>query len=258
VSPFLALLLLQPFAFEGAERVVYRSAPQAELAFHLVRPPARFEGPRPAVLFFFGGGWNTGTPAQFEPHARALAQRGIAGILVEYRVASRHKTTPYDSVDDAFAAWAYVRENAARLKLDPARIAASGGSAGGHLAACLGTLGRSSARPAALVLFNPAVDTAAGPSISARFGERARDVSPLHHVSSATPPTLILHGAADATVPIATVRQFCSAMKAVSRPCELAEYEGAGHGFFNANRENGKYYQATLARAIEFLAAAGF
>lgn len=225
---------------------------------HVIHPAPTFQGPRPAVLFFFGGGWTHGTPAQFEPHARALAQRGITGILVEYRVASRHQTTPYDSVDDAFDAWAFVRAQAGRLKLDPSRIAAAGGSAGGQLAACLGTLKRATARPALLVLFNPAVHTFAAPGIAARFGERAREVSPLHHVSASTPPTLILHGTADTTVPIDTVRQFCAAMKAASRPCELAEYAGAGHGFFNTTSENGKYYPPTLARMIEFLNSAGF
>ena len=114
---------------------------------------------KPAVVFFFGGGWNSGSPAQFERHARHFAQRGMIAITADYRVKSRHGVQVVECVKDAKAAIAWIRENARRLGIDPDKIAAGGGSAGGHLAACTGTINGfgSDERPNAMILFNPAV-----------------------------------------------------------------------------------------------------
>ncbi len=112
------------------------------------------------------------TPEQFEQQCRYLASRGMVAITVDYRVASRHKTKAVDAVRDAKSAVRWFRSHAAELMIDPDRIVAAGGSAGGHLAACTGTLNdfdepdedhSVSSRPNALVLFNPAVSFHATP-----------------------------------------------------------------------------------------------
>lgn len=221
---------------------------------------------KPAIVFFFGGGWNGGSPEQFESQARHFAKRGLIAITVDYRVKSRHGVPVVECVKDAKAAVAWVRENAGRLGIDPDRIAASGGSAGGHLAAATGTIGGfgSDARPNAMILFNPACTLApiAGwqPGAKARelgterLGVKAEVISPAHHIGPHTPPTLILHGKADTTVPYASVVAFASEMKKAARPCKLVGYEGAGHGFFN----RGEDYTRTLAEADAFLVELGW
>ncbi|MBI4976426.1 MAG: alpha/beta hydrolase [Spirochaetes bacterium] len=225
--------------------------------------------PKPAIVFFFGGGWNKGSPAAFEDQARHFAKRGMIAIAADYRVKSRNNVQVMECVKDAKAAIAWVRGNAQRLGIDPKKIAASGGSAGGHLAAATGTISGfdSDERPNAMILFNPACTLApiAGWSPSPvkadsaalssnRFGVEAETISPAHHIGPHTPPTLILHGTADKTVPYDSVVAFESEMKRAGRPCKLVPYEGAGHGFFNG----GEYYSKTLAEADAFLVELGW
>src|SRR5262249_13533381 len=121
---------------------------------------------RPAIVFFFGGGWTNGSPMQFEEHCKYLASRGIVAITADYRVASRHQVKAVSCVADAKSAIRFVRKEADRLGVDPNKIVASGGSAGGHIAACSGVISgfnessedaSVSSVPNALALFNPAV-----------------------------------------------------------------------------------------------------
>jgi acetyl esterase len=172
-----------------------------------------------------------------------------------------------ECVKDAKAAIAWVRDNAQRLGIDPNKIAASGGSAGGHLAAATGTISGfgSDERPNAMILFNPGCTLAplgdwnpparAGAGLSLeRLGVEAMVISPAHHIGPHTPPTLLLHGTADTTVPYASVVAFERAMVQAGRSCKLVGYEGAGHGFFN----RGKDYSKTLAEADAFLVGLGW
>lgn len=221
--------------------------------------------PKPAIVFFFGGGWNSGSPDQFEKQARHFADRGMIAITADYRVKSRHGVKVVECVKDAKAAIAWVRTNASRLGIDPTKIAAAGGSAGGHLAASTGTISGfgSDERPNAMILFNPACALAAignwrppGAKVlnADRLGADPELISPAHHIGPHTPPTLILHGKKDTTVPYASVVAFESAMQQAKRPCKLVGYEGAGHGFFN----RGEDYRKTLAEADAFLVDLGW
>ncbi|MCC6512131.1 MAG: alpha/beta hydrolase, partial [Pirellulaceae bacterium] len=199
--------------------------------------------------------------------ARHFAERGMITITADYRVKSRHGIQMVECVKDAKAAIAWVRENAQRLGIDPNKIAASGGSAGGHLAACTGTISGfgSDERPNAMILFNPACvlapiagwqpsESKAGRITEKLIGAEPQAVSPAHHIGPHTPPTLILHGKEDTTVPYASVVAFESVMKKAGRPCKLVGYEGAGHGFFN----RGADYSKTLAEADAFLVDLGW
>ena len=170
---------------------------------------------RPAIVFFFGGGWNSGSTRQFENHCRYLASRGMVAMCADYRVKSRHNVKAAACVADAKSAMRWVRANAAKLGIDPQRIAAGGGSAGGHLAGAVATLPglddpaddkSVSCVPAALVLFNPALVLAPAQgadlkgfldtSNAERFGCEPVEISPLHHVKAGMPPTIIFHGRA--------------------------------------------------------------
>lgn len=254
-----------PPEFEGARVVTYRETGDTKLRLWMFgeKDPA---ASKPAIVFFFGGGWNSGSPAQFERHARHFAERGMIAITADYRVRSRHGTPASACVEDGKAAVAWIRQHAARLGIDPARIAAAGGSAGGHVAAATATLEGfgSDERPNALVLFNPALALAdIGEWKASGFGVRAARerlgtepvaLSPAHHIGAHTPATLILHGTADTTVPIASAEAFATAMEKAGRPCTLVRYEGAGHGFFNRDAN----FTETLAEADRFLVGLGW
>ncbi|MEI6074845.1 MAG: alpha/beta hydrolase [Verrucomicrobiota bacterium] len=95
-------------------------------------PERHFDGqPRPTIIFFFGGGWTVGTPIQFYPECAHFADEGYIAISADYRIASVNHTTPFDGVTDGKSAIRWVRQHAAELGLDPARIVAAGASAGG-------------------------------------------------------------------------------------------------------------------------------
>lgn len=269
-----------PFAYPpdlpGAKVEVYKRIGQTALKLYVFNPGevAAPVARRPAIVFFFGGGWRSGSPSQFEGQCRRLASLGMVAITADYRVSSRNESTVLDSVRDAKSAIRYVRKNAARLGIDPRRIAAGGGSAGGHIAAVAGVIEgldepgedvRVSSRPGALVLFNPVLAPMDGVTgLSAALAGRPEfkgvdlaSVSPWHHVSKGAPPTIIFHGKADTTVPYASTEAFSRKMREAGNRCELAGYEGQNHGFFN-NRPGNPYYAETLRQAEEFLASVGY
>jgi acetyl esterase/lipase len=261
-----------PPVMTGAKVETYRTVGSTELKVWIIEPAEKGTKPRPAIVFFFGGGWTGGTPAQFEPQARHLAARGMVAVLADYRVKSRQDAKPADCVADAKACVRWVRSNAGRLGLDPTRLAVGGGSAGGHLAAAVATVPgldpatddkAVSCRPDALILFNPGTVMAPFPGLElkgfgagldkTRFGCEPTEISPLHHVRKGLPPTIIFHGKTDTTVPYATVEKFTEVMKAAGNRCELVGFEGQGHGFFNKAK-----YQETLDATDAFLVSLGY
>ncbi|MCE2862122.1 MAG: hypothetical protein RIR76_935 [Verrucomicrobiota bacterium] len=265
-----------PPSFNGARTEVYKTVGDVKLTLSIFEPASGPKSGRPAIVFFFGGGWSSGSPAQFEQQCRHLAERGMVAITADYRVASRHQVKPVACVADAKSAMRWVRANATRLGIDPRRIAAGGGSAGGHLAAATATLPgldepgedtRVSAVPDAAVLFNPALVLAPMEGLALegfgtrvpeeRLGTKPENLSPAHHVKRGAPPTIIFHGTADTTVPFATAEAFARVMKAAGNRCELVAYDGQPHGFFNFGRQGGKYPE-TLAATDAFLVSLGW
>jgi acetyl esterase/lipase len=261
-----------PPGIEGTKSETYRKIGDTELKVWIFEPAQKTAKPLPAIVFFFGGGWTSGSPTQFEPQSRHLASRGMIAIVADYRVKSRQNAKPADCVSDAKACVRWVRANAVRLGIDPERIAVGGGSAGGHLAASVGTLpGLDTAKddksvsclPNALVLFNPATVLTTFPGLDLKgfgagldkekFGCEPTEISPIHHVKKGTPPTIIFHGKADTTVPYSTVEKFTEVMKAAGNRCELIGYEGQPHSFFNKSK-----YAETLAAADDFLVSLGY
>lgn len=257
----------QPIAIEGAITHVYKSIDGVELRLHIFNPQSHSASvKRPAIVFFFGGGWTGGSVEQFAPQSRQLAQRGMIGIVADYRVLNRHHSSAFQAMADAKSAIRWVRSHATELGIDPNRIAAGGGSSGGHLAlssAVFESFDETaedhsiSTRPNALVLFNPAVDTTAE-GLKDRFGDRGNEASPVHHVRAGLPPMVIFHGRSDTTVPYATIERFCKAANDAGGACQLFGYEGATHGFFNPSRERGKWYTETLLEADRFLTKIGY
>ncbi|MBW2279883.1 MAG: alpha/beta hydrolase [Deltaproteobacteria bacterium] len=209
-----------------------------------MRPDSAAGGARPAVVFFHGGAWRIGSREQFLPQCRRLAAAGTVGITVTYRLTNSETVTPVDCADDAAHAVRWVRDHADDLGVDSTRIAASGGSAGGQLAAAVASMG---VDLAALVLFNPALAPDGTPRL-AFMGEGSPDWG----VGERFPPSLVLHGTADEQVPIDHSRRFAARMKALGRRCDLVEYEGMPHAFFNHPAPEGRF-EETASEMERFL-----
>ena len=147
--------------------VVYKSTDNIDLKLWIFNPAEHSpDSQSPAIVFYFGGGWNAGSPQQFVKHCEYLSARGMVAMVADYRVASRNDVRAKTCVADAKSAVRWIREHAGELGVDPDRIAAGGGSAGGHLAAATATLTKFDepdenmkigSQPNALVLFNPAL-----------------------------------------------------------------------------------------------------
>lgn len=250
---------------EPDKEVVYRTLEDGHsLSLHVFLPPDQGQSAlRPAVVFFFGGGWTGGNPKQFYQQAAWLAQRGYVGISAAYRV----QQGPFVCVEDGRAALAWLRDHAEEFGIDPGKIIAAGGSAGGHVAASAtmipdgsGPLGPPAA--AAMVLFNPVLDTTeAGYGLEKVGEERKTEISPVHHVRGGLPPTLIFHGTSDRTVPFENAERFTRLMNEAGNTCELLPFPGKGHGFFNGSRFQPKNtdadFEKTMQATREFLQAAG-
>ena len=246
------------------EELVYRETPQGTLKLSVHYPPQwKATDRRPAIVFFFGGGWTGGTTTQFEPQATYLASRGMVAARADYRVKSRHQVTPDECVRDAQAAVRYLRENANKLGIDPQRIVASGGSAGGHLAACTGLVPpldvdaekAVSSRANVLLLFNPALKFSGVETLMSRINgdeKLAHAISPTLHVSKESPPSLLFFGTSDLL--IVQGREFLDAAAKAEARAEMFTAEGQAHGFFNRS----PWRERTLRRADEFLTSLGY
>lgn len=267
--------VLPPLAREFApQRTTYKRVGDTELQLHVFTPSATGTPPptrgRPAIIFFYGGGWTHGTPLQFYPECAALADRGFVAISADYRIASAHGATPFESAADARSALRWVRARARELGIDPARIAAAGASAGGHLAAVTALANGPddpsedlavSPRPNALLLWYPILDTSAAGYGHALFGERYAELSPLALVRAAPerlPPTLVLMGDADSATPLGTLRAFETAARTANRTCQVVVFPGGKHPLY-AYREGGEPGRSqALAEAATFLTALGW
>ena len=221
-----------PPAGGATKTFVYKKVKEAALELVVHDPPGwRPTDKRPAIVFFFGGGWANGTIKQFEPQAIHLAGRGMVAIRADYRVKSRQGVTPRECVEDAKSAVRWVRQNAGKLGVDPDRIVAAGGSAGGHIAACtalspgLDAAGADlavSSKPNAMVLFNPVLRFSDIPELMSRIRDDAalgKAISPTLHLKKDSPPTLIFFGTADRLAPMGT--EFMKRSKELGHRAEL-------------------------------------
>jgi len=254
-------------AADPVDTQVYKTVGDRELKVRIHKPLDAKEGDtRPAIVLFHGGGWVGGLPRQFDEQSKYLITRGLVCIQPAYRLLSREDATqpPDICIQDAKSAMRWVRSHAKELGIDPNRVAAGGGSAGGHLAAFVGLADgiddpqddkTVSAKANSLVLFNPVLDN--GPQGgwgTARVGDRIQELSPAHNISPDDPPTTIFIGRSDRLIPTATIERFAANMKEAGVRCDLHIYDGEGHGFFNSNPSQ----TITLIEADKFLTSLGY
>jgi acetyl esterase/lipase len=248
-----------------AETRLYRKTPEGELFLHLYFPPDwKQSDTRPAIIFFFGGAWRTGSFEQFVPQAKYFAARGLVAAAADYRINTKHGTTPDKAIEDAKSAIRWLRSHATDLGIDREKIIAAGGSAGGHLAAATALLGdfdapdadpKISCRPSALVLFNPVLNLS---NIPERAGALAGDaamrkrLSPTLGLRKEAPPAILFYGADDRFLPQG--EEYATKAKALGVRADLFIAPSAGHGFFNRS----PWTETTAHKADEFLVSLGY
>ena len=249
--------------------LVYATVDGHDLTLDLYRPAG--SGAHPGIVFVHGGGWMSGDKAAFADYALFFAEQGYVGISVNYRLAPEH---PFPAaVEDTKAAVRWLRANAAKYGVDPNRIGAMGGSAGGHLVAMLGVTdgseglegtggnpGTSSRVQAVVDYFGPSdlslVGNEPDPAIVNFIGgtcaekpELCQEASPVTYVSPDDPPFLIVHGTADDRVPFQQSVVLRDALRRAGVEVTLLGLAGANHGW----PIDSSYGQRALDAALDFL-----
>lgn len=241
--------------------IEYSNPGDEHLQLNLARPKTG-TGPFPAVLCIHGGGFRAGKRDSYDALCLKLAERGYVAATMTYRLAPKHQFPA--AVHDTKAAVRWLRANAQKYNLNPAKLGVTGGSAGGHLAQFLavtanvpqfeGTGGnpeQSSAVTCVVNVYGPSDFTKSyGKSVDAHevlplwFGgnlETKRDLhiqgSPLYWVTPNSAPTLCIHGTEDKYVAHEQAVWLVDKLKAATVEAELLTLEGAGHGFKGADAE---------------------
>jgi arylsulfatase A-like enzyme/acetyl esterase/lipase len=214
------------------------------LLLDLYLPQGRPEAGVPCVLWIHGGAWRHGSKEQCP--LVWLAGEGVAVASINYRLS--HLAAWPAQAEDCRTALAWLVANAAEHGIDPARIVVAGASAGGHLAAMLGTVDAAGPRPGGVIdIFGPAhLPTMASDTSGGRYAARvitdllggplaertqqAIDASPITHVSADDPPFLILHGDRDTLVPLEQSNRLQTALEQAGVAVQLLVVPGAGHG----------------------------
>jgi acetyl esterase/lipase len=233
--------------------------------------PAKIDRPAPAVLFIHGGAWRTGKRQDYRIYTTHFAKLGYVTATASYRL---FREAPYPAaVQDVKCAVRWLRANAARLHIDPERIAVAGGSAGGHLSMLVGYApglhegdgghAEVSSKVAAVVdIYGPAdLTTPVGRKASVVkdfLGGKSYDeapalwqeASPITHLRAGAPPTLILHGTLDEVVPIGQSDLLAARLKELGVPAEYERIDGWPH-VMDASLPVNEYFKARIARFLE-------
>ncbi|MFO1022921.1 MAG: alpha/beta hydrolase [Planctomycetales bacterium] len=213
-----------PETVEVQKDVEYGKVGERALLLDLYKPKEKKAKPVPGLIFIHGGGWKAGSRKDYQVYTGYFADRGYVAATISYRLS---KEAPYPAaVEDAKCAVRWMRKNAASLGVDPEKIVAIGGSAGGHLSMMLGysadekKLEGNGGNNDVSSHVNAIVDLYGPYDLTTEFGQKQgvvkdfllktydeapelwKEASPISHLKKGAPPTLIFHGTIDEIVPV--------------------------------------------------------
>ncbi len=225
-------------------------------------------GPFPAILYLHSGAWFQGDQTEFQRQAAHMATKGFVGATIQYRLIPEAYFLA--QVQDSKAAVRWLRAKASTYRIDTDRIGVAGGSAGGYLAAMLGTTPHIaefegsggnpgfSSRVQAVAAFAGLFDFPALRSdffiedfLGASYEENPElwaKASPSTYVGPESAPFLFLHGTDDRAVPYQQSVDMMNALKAAGVSAEIFPAAGAGHPFYFSD----PWFQRTLEAMEEF------
>lgn len=281
---FILAILISGFGLmaEGQElvqkEIVYKTVDGVSLKADLFYLAGDGDGKaHPAIAFFHGGGWSSGSPSEFHEACVRYAKKGFITFAFHYRLSVTEDAsiphpdiTPVECVKDARSAMRWIRENADDFHINPQKIVACGQSAGGQLAlstALIEDVNEAtdnldvSPVPNALVLYSATANTMEAWA-DRLLGERREEIwsiSPYHNLKSGLPPTIAFHGEEDCMVPFWTVRFFERKTIELGNDYKLVPYEGRKHYLGDGDSQYGRYYdEEILERTDAFLIEHGF
>jgi len=223
----------------------YKTIDGYSLDMHIFLPDSLHQRKvkRPVMVYFSGGSWTQGNPSWAFYSCKRYAKEGWVAVSVEYRLADRHETTPFEAVKDARSAIRWLRLNADTYNIDVNRIVASGNSAGGHLVLTTALADEwneetdrleLSASPN-LLLVNAGVYSLYREDITDWITRDLKDknlvkkISPQHLLRKGLPPMLIIHGTNDQSVEYSSAEAFAETMHELGNEFEFQTLEGAPH-----------------------------
>lgn len=242
-------------SYKGHLIKTYKTVDEFDLDLHIFLPDTSSQkSKRPVIVYFSGGSWTEGTPEWDFYNCADYAKRGWVAVSVEYRVADRYETTPFEAVKDARSAIRWLRMNADMYGIDTNRIVATGNSAGGHLVlttALSDEVNESTdnfnfSPVPNLLLVNAGVYSLYADGSTDWISRRLKDkslvkrISPQHLLRRGLPPMLIIHGTNDQSVDYASARNFVAAMEQNGNEVEFQTLEGAPHYIWYDRRFSGK------------------
>jgi acetyl esterase/lipase len=254
--------------------IVYGNADGVDLKMDIYYP-AKSDEKTTAVLYVHGGAWIKGDKSEgagslFIP---ALVSSGYLVAAINYRLAPQYKFPA--NIEDVNCAVRYLRANALKYGINPDKIGALGGSAGGHLVSLLGVTditdgfagnGRNSdqsSRVQAVVdMFGPTdiplMFNNDSKGMAAIFGSNDKNssiiqnASPVNHISADDPPFLIIHGNMDTVVPIEQSQEFYDRLVAAGVPAKLVIVNNAGHAFIPSGGAQSPSKQEIARMIVDF------
>jgi acetyl esterase/lipase len=217
--------------------IPYEAGDRHTLDVYTPKAQQSSDAPRPLVVFFYGGSWQTGNRQDYLFVGEALASRGYVTVIPDYQ---RYPETKFPGfMDDAAAAVAWARAHAVEFGADPQRIFLMGHSAGAHIAMLLATDRRYLARHNVEAGSLAGVVGLAGPydflplqdaTLKEVFPPDVRnDSQPINHIDGAEPPIFLGVGTADHTVDPGNTTRFAARLQAVGDRYELKRYAGVNH-----------------------------
>lgn len=231
------------------EGVLFGRGGGRELKCDVYTPPGK-PVHAPGVLLIHGGGWSSGDRTQLKGHGVLLGRAGYVCVTAEYRLSGEAQWPA--PLHDVKAALRWMRANAPALGIDPARIAVSGNSAGGHLSLMVagtpnvaefegdgGNPGIDTSVVACIAIYPPVElkpESALTSAVGMLMGKGASDAayagaSPMTHVTAEFPPTLLIHGNKDELVPEEASLSFYRALRKAGAPAELHIFADQPHAF---------------------------
>ena len=216
---------------KGHQIETYKTVEGVGLEAHIFTPAAA-AGPRPALIWFHGGSWTTGSWSHCPIVCGAARDHNYVVVQIEYRTDDRFASGPLAMIDDARDAVAWVRGRARELGVDPGRVMVAGFSSGGSVAALLATTSKPGDVRGAVLMsacVAPLGDAWFRRMTEGRVSESA--LTPAASLDATDPPMFAVHGDADEMCPYADTAAFVKVARGAGVDAELLTLPGAPHFF---------------------------